>query len=133
MTISYKATAKNCGPEKNNEKNSMTVLWDVIMITKNCCGVDNYTDFENASKCKNNVDELPLVCCKNVNIDATSPFFRNYNSCQYNFTTENSNMNNGCFKKFTELAEVYFIWIRDGFFGTLGLQLINIFLASSIA
>ena len=123
----------DCGPEKISEKNSMTKLWDVIMIAKNCCGVDNYTDFENASKCKNNVDELPIVCCKNINIDATSPFFRNYNSCQYNFTTENSNMNTGCFQKFTELVNVYFIWMRDGFFATLGLQMINTFLAISIA
>ena len=123
----------DCGPEKNNEKNSMTVLWDVIMITKNCCGIDNYTDFENASKCRNNLDELPLVCCKNINSDGISPFPRNHDTCQYNFTTGNPNMNNGCFKKFTELVDVYFIWIRDGFFATLGLQLINTFLAISIA
>ena len=123
----------NCVLEKNCEKNSMTVLWDVIMITKNCCGVDNYTDFENVSKCEDDKDEIPIVCLKNINIDAASPILRNYDTCQYNFTTENSNMNNGCFKKFTELVDVYFIWMRDGFFATLGLQLINTFLAISIA
>ena len=106
--------------EENDKKNAMTMLWDVIMETKHCCGVDNYKDFNHS---------IPIACCKNNNPCLQSTFHRILTTTP---TTEDSYMFVGCFDKFTDLVYDYFVWIGKGFIAMLGLQIINIFLIISI-
>ena len=118
---------------KNEELNAMTILWNVIMKTKQCCGVDDHKDFENSMKTCETTTSIPITCCKIIAGDVKLPAYRNHNSCPYIYNVNNSYMEVGCFEKFTELVDVYFVWIRDGFCTTLVLQFICIFLAICIA
>ena len=118
--------------DENDELNAMTILWNVIMKTKKCCGVEDYKDFKNSMKTCDSTTEIPIACCKITNEDVKFSDLRNHNSCPYIYNVNNSYMEVGCFEKFTELVDVYFVWIRDGFCTTLGLQLICIFLAICI-
>ena len=118
--------------DENEELNAMTILWSVIMKTKQCCGVDDYKDFENSTKTCRTTTDIPIACCNVIVEDLKLPALRNDDSCPYNYNVNNYYMEVGCFGKFTELVDVYFVWIRDGFCTTLGLQFICIFLAIRI-
>ena len=119
--------------EENEELNAMNILWNVIMKTKQCCGVEDYKDFKNSMKTCDTTTEIPIACCKVINEDVKFPDLRNHNSCPHIYNVNNSYMDAGCFGKFTELVDVYFVWIRDGFCTTLVLQFICTFLAICIA
>ena len=46
------------------EGNSVTVLWDQIMTSLECCGVDDFNDFTGGS---------PLTCCSNSTVSCPAP------------------------------------------------------------
>lgn len=51
----YKISSNQEGPE-----NSVTILWDSIMTSLQCCGVNGYKDFSNG--------EVPDACCLTPNV-----------------------------------------------------------------
>ncbi|CAH8596583.1 unnamed protein product [Heterobilharzia americana] len=76
-----------------------SVFMGLTMIKFNCCGVNNGSDFKHSKKFINTDTwnnktytlQYPIPCCKfKVNLDILST------TCPKNFTTENSNINNGC-------------------------------------
>ena len=89
---------------------------------------------ENSMKICETTTKIPITCCKIIAGDVKLPAYRrNHNSCPYIYNVNNSYMEVGCFEKITELVDVYFVWIRDGFCTTLVLQFICTFLAICIA
>merc|ERR1719369_1251015 len=49
-----------------DKANSMTVGWNSLMAELKCCGVNNYTDFENAVMWQDNKTSdmvIPVACC----------------------------------------------------------------------
>jgi len=49
--------------------NSVTVLWDTIMTSLACCGVNSYLDFQETEGSA----EVPPSCCKSLNMSTSCP------------------------------------------------------------
>lgn len=116
------------------ERNAVTRVWDYAMAKLHCCGVNNYTDFEQAHHFKNQV--VPETCCKlKVTNDAWEKersFIPVDNQC-INFPTKrNSYKYDGCFVILISWVNNHF-WPILVFLTTLvGFQVIAIFAAVSI-
>ncbi|NXJ09028.1 TSN1 protein, partial [Odontophorus gujanensis] len=52
--------------EKYGEDDALTQIWNVTMNEVHCCGLNNYTDFENSPWYLQNNDTFPSPCCKSV-------------------------------------------------------------------
>ncbi|KAK3594615.1 hypothetical protein CHS0354_015006 [Potamilus streckersoni] len=82
-------------------KNLNSVAWNVVMQQFKCCGVENYKDFNGASKwnynytsvCGNScILQTPMMCCKTLPSGRTEYDY----ACATNPMTENNYMNSGC-------------------------------------
>lgn len=99
-----KTTLNNYGysVEKSNS-NGVTLLWDRIMASFECCGVDNATDFEDAKNWVNATDMVvPDACCflnDKVTIEV------NDTTCTSNPTEENSYKDKGCYDSLAREVE----------------------------
>ncbi|XP_076460834.1 tetraspanin-1-like isoform X2 [Babylonia areolata] len=81
-------------------KDATSQIWNGIMIQLECCGVDNYKDFKDASEWPTTLTinantyniETPVACCKDVTEDY---------SCAVDGTATdlNNNMSTGCYTK----------------------------------
>jgi hypothetical protein len=91
-----KTTLNNYGnyTEKSN-RNGITVMWDHIMATFECCGVDNSTDFQYAKKWVNTSEKVvPDACCI---LNNKTTIEVKYTNCTTNLTEENSYKDKGCY------------------------------------
>jgi len=52
-------------PSSQGEPNGVTVLWDHIMTSLQCCGVNSFLDFQNGTESAQ--DQIPLACCSSAN------------------------------------------------------------------
>ncbi|OXB68539.1 hypothetical protein ASZ78_000476 [Callipepla squamata] len=52
--------------EKYGEDEALTQIWNVTMNEVHCCGLNNYTDFENSPWYLQNNRTFPSPCCKSV-------------------------------------------------------------------
>ncbi|XP_064618019.1 tetraspanin-7-like [Liolophura sinensis] len=99
-----------------NSTDIISLGWNFAMMTFSCCGVDNYMDFDTATKWPGTyyVDDLgetvnlttPVACCK---VEGTFPNFSppsNYN-CTFSPTANNSNYMNGCYQAIEDFVFVY--------------------------
>jgi hypothetical protein len=96
------------------DKNALTVALDTFQVYFECCGIDNYSDFENALNWNKKLPDSktassPIACCKFTEEQRKSvlkgqfPQLNDY-SCASNPTSSNSNYKVGCF---TELNKHY--------------------------
>ncbi|XP_041373148.1 tetraspanin-18-like [Gigantopelta aegis] len=94
-----------------NGTDVITLGWNFAMISFKCCGVDNYTDFWNASRWIRTYNdptlnftqtlEAPIACCKLngtfPNVEAPANF-----TCAVHPNPEISNIDKGCFQAFED-------------------------------
>nr|KAG5703581.1 hypothetical protein BaRGS_000966 [Batillaria attramentaria] len=89
-----------------NSSTAISLGWNFAMITFKCCGVENYTDFEKATKWQQHRNysignvtyelKVPIACCKlngsfpDVKVPETP-------TCAVNPTTNNTNIDQGCY------------------------------------
>ncbi|KAF8568057.1 hypothetical protein P879_04138 [Paragonimus westermani] len=100
-------TAINYVSENSTDKDS--VMMNVMMLSLNCCGVDNGTDFDNApnfqrERTYNGVTftlRYPVPCCK---FDSSS---QPQGGCPVSFTSANSNIAYGCWTAVTNNVDNY--------------------------
>jgi tetraspanin-18 len=45
------------------EKDTVTLMWDYIMASMKCCGVDSYEDFRESKKWTEGNKSVPEACC----------------------------------------------------------------------
>jgi len=69
------------------EPNGVTVLWDHIMASLMCCGVNSYLDFQRDPA----VYEVPRVCCQSAGSNLTEP------SCPGQGEAPTTQMTTGCY------------------------------------
>ncbi|PSN33262.1 hypothetical protein C0J52_22119 [Blattella germanica] len=70
------------------EKDAVTLMWDYIMATLKCCGVDNYEDFQDSRKWTLGNKTVPEACC--VLEGDIAKFQPKIKSCPYNPMDTNS-------------------------------------------
>jgi len=89
-----------------SSRNSLTLSWDLVMSTMQCCGVNNYTDFRDATQFVSAARmeglgrKVPDVCCILQEEKATPAD----NNCIMSPSTSNSYLNTGCYDKFLYLV-----------------------------
>jgi len=94
-------------------KTGASIGWDIIMYNFQCCGVNNYGDFQNATKWNSNGTQTPRACCKFTSIATNSwainPVPDNYvdSNCYTNPNTNNSYYETGCYDKVQSLLVQY--------------------------
>lgn len=83
------------------EKDAVTVMWDYIMASMKCCGVDSYEDFRESKKWTEGNKTVPEACCVlEGNIAKFEPKFKN---CPHKPSDTNSYWQKGCYTAFVEL------------------------------
>ncbi|CAD7081998.1 unnamed protein product [Hermetia illucens] len=82
----------------SNQTDVVTAAWNEIMIDLNCCGVQNYKDFESSPAWNANKGNrtVPETCCILENGMLKDP------NCPNTPTDANSYMNKGCFEAMVE-------------------------------
>lgn len=92
-----------------SNKDAVTHSWDLIMSHMQCCGVDNYHDFQtaklfvNAASIEGFGRKIPEACC--VLTGDKALITPQDASCTKNPTDTNSYWNTGCFDRTTQLIE----------------------------
>jgi len=90
-----------------NNRDPVTLSWDLVMSNMQCCGLNNYTDFLDANKFNAVIiqeasgQKVPEACCilqgdKSLLIPADE-------NCIVSPSTANSYLFTGCYKKFVDL------------------------------
>lgn len=107
------------------QRDVVTEMWDKIMVEFQCCGVNNYRDFETSESWINNRGNrtIPQNCCI---LEDSKPKFP---ECLENPSDSNSHMNKGCYDSFLN----WIISHRDIIIGVLlavaAIELFAIFLS----
>jgi len=119
----------------SNHRNPVTIGWDLVMSKMDCCGVNNFTDFQTARLFnqqnrddKNNV-VVPAACCI---LDPDHPpgvFIPADENCQKTPTTTNSYKDKGCLNKFAYLVRENLNLVIVTVVGVAALQLLGIIFA----
>uniref|UniRef100_K1Q8M1 Tetraspanin-18 n=1 Tax=Magallana gigas TaxID=29159 RepID=K1Q8M1_MAGGI len=99
----------------------VSLAWNSLLIEFDCCGVDNYMDFMNAthwSKTYNGQTlKTPLSCCKGIEGEFPDIKYPADTTCATNPIDANSNWENGCFYAIKDFINKYsnlFIGIGGG-------------------
>lgn len=88
-----------------NSSDTISLGWNFAMITFKCCGVENYTDFQNASRWQRTYDvgqgygvnlTVPVACCR---LNGTFPnvVMPDNFTCAVSPTPQISNIDRGCY------------------------------------
>jgi len=119
----------------SNNRNAVTVGWDLIMSQMDCCGVNNYTDFQtarlfNQQNREENINRVvPAACCilePGLPPGVYRPADEN---CEELPTTTNSYKNKGCLNKFVFLVRENLNLVIGTVVGLAALQLLGIVFA----
>jgi len=96
-----------------DELNGVKMLWDNIMVKMECCGVDDFLDFQNARLDDSSI--LPKACC--VQEKPRQMFSKPIDeSCPHVPTPSNSFMNRGCYNViFMNCKTIFLIGAFIGF------------------
>ncbi|XP_062614985.1 CD63 antigen-like [Saccostrea cucullata] len=79
-----------------SSKESISIAINFVSVEFECCGVDNYADFNSSKLWKNETGEeeknpqIPVICCKNRTSEAID-------SCIYTPDRNNSYIDQGCY------------------------------------
>lgn len=83
----------------------ITNLWDSVMVSMQCCGVDSFRDFAHSEQwLRNGNSTIPLACCALKDISDPRAGFRT-KTCPAFPTYEDSHKERGCFKYIWQVAE----------------------------
>ena len=112
---------------------ALTAAWDQLQASQNCCGVTNYTDYENGTQWRRNVTLtvdgsnmaftalVPVVCCKMVDtmkasINVSAVQFVDLHQC---LSTANSNSTHTepCYDHFIDVLSRYSVLCTGFTFG----------------
>ncbi|XP_061899346.1 tetraspanin-7 [Entelurus aequoreus] len=114
---------KNAVKSYNNTESSRTAV-DIIQRTLHCCGVNNYTDWDDTDYFKDN--GIPASCCK-VNSNCPPETLKDLEKAQSEVYST------GCFTLVTNVMESNLGIIAGISFGIAFFQLIGIFLACCLS
>ncbi|XP_030749696.1 CD82 antigen-like [Sitophilus oryzae] len=99
-----------------DHKDAVTVAWDALQISLRCCGVDDYTDYQDNKAWKEQDNIIPPSCCalnsENQVLDPT---------CTTTPTLSNSYYKTGCYQKIIEwiMANLNIIILTAGVLGLI--------------
>jgi len=119
----------------SNNKNAVTVGWDLIMSEMDCCGVNNSTDFQtarlfNQQNREENINRVvPASCCIQSPDRPPGIYEPVDENCEQFPTTLNSNKDKGCLNKFTYLVRENLNLVIGTVVGVAALQLLGIVFA----
>jgi len=91
-----------------DNKNAVTLSWDMIMAHMSCCGVDGYEDFRTAklfvqkSSAEGLGRQVPESCC--ILTGPPHHLQPEQPSCIISPTQDNSFLSSGCYNKFTTMV-----------------------------
>jgi len=91
-TFMLKTVQQDYRTSSQGEPNGVTILWDHIMSSLQCCGVNNFLDFQKDAE----TFEIPLSCC-GANIADISNSTESISICP-DVKEPNPQMMNGCYK-----------------------------------
>jgi hypothetical protein len=87
----------NLTPDNGN-KTAITHMWDHIMFNFQCCGVDNYTDFERIIRASPKTRRIvPDACCVVYDDDDDEKNKHNHIACVVSPNDKNSYWKKGCY------------------------------------
>jgi len=117
-------------------RDAVTLSWDFMMAELECCGVNDYRDFEGAEKFKQYTrgtgQLVPESCCflKNyTQTDGVNLFTPKSDQCITNPTSSNSNFNKGCYSKIKDWIQGNLTIVIGTAAGVIGLQVLGIIFA----
>jgi len=119
----------------SNNRNAVTVGWDLVMSQMQCCGVDNSSDFKDArlfftqNQKEDNNHVIPAACCilepgQPVNVLRPAD-----DRCERYPSTTNSYKDRGCLNRFTMLVRENLNIVIGVVVGVAALQLVGIIFA----
>lgn len=105
----------------------MTVMWDHIMVEFQCCGVNNYRDFEKSPDWleKKGNRTIPETCCV---MEDSLPKRLRFSECPTDPTESNSYMNRGCYDAFLNWIISHRDIVVGVLLGVAAIELFAIFL-----
>uniref|UniRef100_A0A6B2EGM2 Tetraspanin n=1 Tax=Phlebotomus kandelakii TaxID=1109342 RepID=A0A6B2EGM2_9DIPT len=104
-----------------NESHSTTALWDTIQQRYQCCGIHNYTDWQNIPTSENK--DMPMTCC-NIPYGTLGTF---------NCTEELAAVRVGCLEEFGLFIEAHAVSLGAAGIAICIVQFIGIFFACYLA
>ncbi|KAA0192813.1 Tetraspanin [Fasciolopsis buskii] len=118
-----------------NSTDVSSSLLTFIMPSLNCCGVVNGSDFANSTSFQREIQynnqtitlQYPVPCCK---LDGN---YKPMDNCPVSFTTENSNINQGCWTLLETELNRYGHIVAYVCLGVIGLQVILMIAALILA
>jgi len=143
LTTVYKSEAENTAKDilkytikeeygaSRNKISAITLLWDVIMTKKRCCGVESYKDFRDSHFSNLNLQNVPQACCKLSSVDGLSAKIAD-SSCPYQPTERNSYMNHGCFDKIKKWLDKRILVLSGIMVVCVGAQIIILVYVTSL-
>jgi len=143
FTTVYKSKAENIAKDilkytikeeygaSRNKISAITLLWDVIMTKKHCCGVESYKDFRDSHFSNLNLQIVPQACCKLSSVDGLSSKIAD-SSCPYQPTERNSYMNHGCFDKIKKWLDKRILVLSGIMVVCVGAQIIILVYVTSL-
>lgn len=107
---------------------AVTLMWDQMMGTFSCCGVENYRDFESSESWIANKQNrtIPEACCVLTDVAKSIPRDEN---CTTNPTDGNSYFEKGCYDAFIDWILLHKEIVLGVLLGVGIVQLLAIFLA----
>jgi len=119
------ALVKSMGDYGNDTKAGITKSWDVAQIDFECCGVHNYTEWEE----KFGTNEVPDSCCR--------PEFQDNEGCGKNIDKATANdkiyADKGCLNEFEQWVEDNIYMVGGVGIGLAFVQVVGIILACCLA
>lgn len=89
----------------------VSLAWNSLLIEFDCCGVDNYMDFMNATHWNKTYNgqtlKTPLSCCKDVKGEFPDIQYPAATPCATNPTDADNNMNKGCYSAIEDFINKY--------------------------
>jgi len=100
-TFMLKTIQKDYKTSSQGEPNGVTVVWDHIMTSLQCCGVNNFQDFRKDPPAE--TFEIPLACCGAKIADSSNSTESSSNSTESitscpDAKDPNAQMMNGCYQ-----------------------------------
>lgn len=110
-----------------NETDAVTLMWNHLQAQLQCCGVDNYRDFEQSEKWAKTGKTVPESCCV---LEGDKALFRPISStCTRSPSDANSYYNRGCYQALMDWVTSHMDIVIGVGVGLGVLQLLGIFLA----
>lgn len=114
-------------PDRSNDTNAVTVMWNVLMAEMSCCGVDNYLDFNSSPSFKENSTQVvPQACCVLIDKKKINPKFPN---CTQSPSSVNSYYMSGCYERVRNWVMDHINIVIYVIIAVILIELLSVFLA----